>query len=71
MSLFDVSDRIDFTRRHKPDFLIMIYMGILMMLGLVVIHAIGPQRANVLNSAYGSKYSETYFFIKQIISMLL
>lgn len=71
VSLFDVSDRIDFTRRHKPDFLIMIYMGILMMLGLVVIYAIGPQRANVLNSAYGSNYSETYFFIKQIISMLL
>jgi len=46
-------------------------MGLLMMLGLVVIYAIGPQRANVLNNAYGYDYSDTYFFIKQIISLLL
>lgn len=46
-------------------------MGLLMLLGLVVIYAIGPQRANVLNNAYGYNYSDSYFFIKQVISLLL
>jgi cell division protein FtsW len=58
-------------RRHKPDYLIVLYMGILMLLGLVIMYAIGPQRANVLNNAYGSNYSDSYFFIKQAISLLL
>jgi len=46
-------------------------MGLLMLLGLIIMYAIGPQRANVLNNAYGYNYSSTYFFIKQIISLLL
>lgn len=61
----------NFIRRHKPDYLIVLYMGLLMLLGLVIMYAIGPQRANVLNNAYGSDYSDTYFFIKQVISLVL
>ncbi len=58
------------TRRHRPDYLVVLYMGLLMMLGLIIIYAIGPQRANVLNNAYGFEYSSTYFFIKQVFSLL-
>jgi len=58
-------------RRHRPDYLIVLYMGLLMLLGLIIMYAIGPQRANVLNNAYGSNYSDTYFFIKQAISLAL
>lgn len=61
----------DLVRRHRPDYLIVLYMGILMLLGLVVIYAIGPQRANVLNNALGSNYSDSYFFIKQLVSLAL
>ena len=43
----------------------------LMLIGLVVIYAIGPQRANVLNNAIGSNYSDNYFFIKQLVSLLV
>jgi cell division protein FtsW len=58
-------------RRHKPDYQIALYMGLIMLLGLVVMYAIGPQRANVLNSLYGTDYyGSTYFFIKQTISLL-
>ena len=47
-------------------------MGLLMMLGLVVMYAIGPQRAQVLNSAYGTDfYSATYFFGKQGLSLVM
>jgi cell division protein FtsW len=60
------------TRRHKPDYQIVLYMGLLMMLGLIIMYAIGPQRANVLNTAHGTDfYTSTYFFIKQTVSLLL
>lgn len=59
-------------RRHRPDYLILLCMGLLMMLGLVVMYAIGPQRAQVLNSAFGSdNYDSSYFFIKQLISLVM
>ncbi len=51
--------------------MIVLYMGLLMLFGLIIIYAIGPQRANVLNNSYGSDYSDTYFFIKQTVSLLL
>lgn len=61
-----------FVRRHKPDYQIILYMGLLMLLGLIIMYAIGPQRANVLNNSYGTDYySSTYFFVKQTISLFL
>jgi len=56
-------------RRHRPDYQIILYMGLLMLIGLVIMYAIGPQRANVLNNAYGSNYDSTYFFVKQMFSL--
>lgn len=44
-------------------------MGLLMLIGLIVIYSIGPQRANVLNNLFGSDLSDTYFFIKQLSSL--
>ena len=59
-------------RRHRPDHQIVLYMGLLMLLGLIIMYAIGPQRANVLNNAYGTDYyTSMYFFIKQTASLLL
>ncbi len=58
-------------RKHRPDHLIALYTGILMLIGLILIYAIGPQRANVLNSVFGYDYSDTYFFLKQGASFLL
>lgn len=61
----------DVVRKHRPDYKIVLYMGLLMLFGLVMIYAIGPQRANVLNSSYGFEYSDSYFFIKQMVSLVL
>lgn len=58
-------------RRHKGNRLIAILTVFLMMAGLIVIYAIGPMRANFMNSAYGLDYSENYFFIHQLISVIL
>lgn len=58
-------------RRHRADYIIVLCMGLLMLLGLIIMYAIGSQRANVLNNAYGSDYSSSYFFIKQVISLVI
>ena len=56
-------------RKHKSDRLIAIITFILLAIGLIVIYAIGPQRANFMNSAYGSNYSSNYFFLHQLLSV--
>lgn len=59
-------------RKHRPDYQIVLFMGLLMLLGLIVMYAIGPQRANVLNNSYGTNfYTDTYFFVKQTMSLVL
>ncbi len=42
-----------------------------MALGLIVIYAIGPMRANVLNSTYGANYGANDFFFGQLRSVAL
>jgi len=57
-------------RRHKPDYQIVLFVGLLTLLGLIIMYAIGPQRANVLNRVHDTDfYSGTYFVIKQAISL--
>ena len=59
------------TRRHKSDLVILFATLALMALGLIVIYAIGPMRANVLNSTYGTNYDSNYFFLGQLRSVIL
>lgn len=59
-------------RRHRPDYMIVLFMGLLMVLGLIMMYAIGPQRANVMNNAYATDYyTATYFFTKQAVSLIM
>ena len=58
-------------RKHKSDLVILFTTLGLMALGLVVIYAIGPMRANVLNSTYGTDYGPNDFFIGQIRSVVI
>lgn len=58
-------------RKHKSDRAIGIITVILLIFGLVVIYAIGPMRANFMNSAYGLDYEENYFFKHQLLTVIL
>ncbi len=58
-------------RKHHGDRLIPVFTVLLMFVGLLIIYAIGPQRANLMNTVSGYEYSESYFFIKQFISFVL
>lgn len=56
-------------RRHKGDLSIIVLTVILMIVGLLVMYTIGPTRANFLNATYGSEYSDSYFFLHQLLSV--
>ena len=58
-------------RKHKSDLVILFATLGLMALGLIIIYAIGPMRANVLNSTYGTDYDSNYFFLGQLRSVAL
>ena len=58
-------------RKHKSDLTILFATLGLMALGLIIIYAIGPMRANVLNNTYGTDYPSNYFFIGQLRSVVL
>lgn len=58
-------------RKHKSDRIIGVLTVILLAIGLIVIYAIGPMRANVMNAAYGTDYGENYFFWRQLINVIL
>lgn len=58
-------------RRHKGDRTIAALTFVLLCIGLIVIYAIGPMRANVMNSVYGSNVGENDFFIQQLRNVIL
>lgn len=58
-------------RKHKSDRIIGALMLVLLCVGLIVIYAIGPMRANVINSVYGSDMGENDFFIQQLKNVIL
>ncbi|MDO4612210.1 MAG: FtsW/RodA/SpoVE family cell cycle protein [Candidatus Saccharibacteria bacterium] len=58
-------------RKHKSDPVILFSTLGLLALGLIIIYAIGPMRANVLNSTYGANYDQNFFFVKQLQSVAL
>lgn len=58
-------------RKHRSDRVILAVALILMAIGLIVIYAIGPMRANFLNSVLGRQaYKEQGFFVHQLITVL-
>lgn len=57
-------------RRHGMDYQILLYVGLIMLLGLIIMYAIGPQRAQVLNNVFGTDdYTGTYFIVQQVQSL--
>lgn len=58
-------------RKHKSDRIIGILTLVLLGVGLILIYAIGPMRANVVNAAYGENVGENDFFIHQLACVLV
>lgn len=58
-------------RKHKSDRIIGALTVVLLCIGLIVIYAIGPMRANVMNSVYGTDVGENDFFFQQLRNVIL
>ena len=58
-------------RKHKSDRIIGALTLVLVGVGLIMIYAIGPMRANVLNAAYGAEVGENSFFIHQVACVIV
>jgi cell division protein FtsW len=58
-------------RRHRPDYLILLFMGILSLIGLIVLFSISPARVEVINSGADSSLDANHFMEKQILYLVI
>lgn len=58
------------TRRHRPDYQIVLFMGLLVLLGLVVLYAISPARVQLINEG-GHDLDQAHFMQKQLLYLLI
>ncbi len=57
-------------RRHRPDYQIVMYMGILVLLGVVVLYAISPARVELINAGGGESLDQVHFMQRQLLYLL-
>lgn len=63
-------DGLEKVRRHRPDYLILLFMGLIILVGVITMYALSPQRAAFLNKSYGvDNYSSMHFFFRQLMSL--
>jgi cell division protein FtsW len=58
------------TRRHRPDYQIVLFMGILVLLGVIVLYAISPARVELINQA-GNNLDQAHFMQKQLLYLAI
>lgn len=54
-------------RRHRADYQILLYMGLLVIYGLIVIYSISPARVEMMNSGGDSALARTHFMERQFL----
>lgn len=55
------------SRARRPDWMIPLFAGVLMVIGAVLMYALSPQWVKTMNQSYGTEMGESRFFIYQII----
>lgn len=65
------NEPVKVARRHRPDYQIVLFMGLLMITGLIVIYSISPARVEFMNANSGGSLDDTHFMARQIIYLLL
>lgn len=54
------------TRKHRPDYQLVLFMGLLVLVGLVVLFAISPYQIHRINSD-GGNVDQAHFMFKQLL----
>lgn len=57
-------------RRHRPDYQIVLFMGLLVLIGLVVLVAISPARVELINDG-GHQLDSAHFMQKQLLYLAI
>jgi cell division protein FtsW len=63
--------RTTVVRRHRPDYQIVLFMGILMLLGLVVIYSISPARVEFMNAGGDAALEQAHFMQRQFMYLFV
>lgn len=58
-------------RRHRPDYQIVLFMGILVLVGLIVIYSISPAMVEQINTNAGSTLNTNHFMQRQVLNLLV
>lgn len=58
-------------RRHRPDYQIVVYVGILLLIGLVVLYAISPARTELLNAGGDANLGQAHFMQRQLLYLAM
>ena len=70
-----LSDRasgvVGVVRRHRPDYQLVLFMGILVLVGLVVLYAISPARTEMINASGGNSLDAAHFMQKQLLYLAI
>ncbi len=54
-------------RRHRPDYQIILFTGILLLLGLILLFSISNARVELINASSGSNLDQAHFMQKQVL----
>ncbi len=54
------------TRKHRPDYRLVLFMGLLVLVGLVVLFAVSPYQIHRINEGGGS-IDQSHFMLKQLL----
>lgn len=60
----------ELVRRHRPDYQIIMYMGVLVLLGVVVLYAISPARVELINAGGQESLDQVHFMQRQLSYLL-
>ena len=58
-------------RKHRPDYQIVVYIGVLLLLGLVVLYAISPARVELLNYGGDASLDQAHFMQRQLLYLII
>lgn len=64
-------ERGPIVRRHRPDYQIALFMGLLMLVGLVVLYSISPARAELINANTDSALGASHFMQRQSLYLAI
>ena len=56
-------------RRHRPDYQIVLFTGLLMLIGLVVLYSISPARVELINANSNTTLDTTHFMERQLLNL--